>query len=165
MNYIFPKYVIDSCSLIRLKEVYPIDVFSPVWERMTELAECGALVSCEEIYEELESVQGEKDVVLDWAIAHRSIFYPSDELTQEKVLEILGIHPHLLDLKKAKSSGDPFLIATAMKFRCIVVSDEKPSGGPGKVKIPDVCKHHNIPCIQLLDMFRAEGLKLSAVKQ
>jgi len=154
-----PKYAIDSCSLIRLKEVYPVDLFSPIWGKISELADSGRLISCEEIFDELESMQGDGDEVLDWASAHRSIFYPLDENVQRKATEILAIHPHLLDLKKGKSSGDPFLIATAMIYECIVVSDENPSGGPRKVKIPDVCNYHSLKCIRLLDMLRAEGIR------
>lgn len=162
MNQLPPKYVIDSCSLILLKEVYPPDVFLPVWETISEMAECGAIISCEEIFDELEAQEGEDDIVLKWAREHRSIFYPMDEATQKTVLEILANHPNLLDLKKSKSSGDPFLIAIAIKYDCTVVSDEKPSGGPGKVKIPDVCRFYEVKCIKLLDLLRAEGLKLTS---
>lgn len=165
MEYSLPKYTIDSCSLIRLKEVYPLDIFSPVWEVISKLAATGQLISCEEIYDELEAMEGEEDEVLLWAKEHRSIFHPLDGPTQEKVKEMLASYPNLLDLKKSKSSGDPFLIATAMKHGCIVVSDENPSGGPGKVKIPDVCRLYGVGCIRLLDMLRAEGVKLSLPKE
>ena len=66
----------------------------------------------------------------------------------------------MLDLKKSKSGADPFLIAVAMLHKCSIVTEEKPSGGPHKSKIPDVCKAYSIECIPLLEMLRRECLRL-----
>jgi hypothetical protein len=43
-----------------------------------------------------------------------------------------------------------------------VVTAEKASGNPAKPKIPDVCGHRRIPCIEIVDFFRK--LRLEAVK-
>ena len=53
------------------------------------------------------------------------------------------------------------MIAGAAVYSCAVVTEEKPSGGPPKVKIPDVCKLLGVRCITMLDMLREEGLRLT----
>ena len=52
------------------------------------------------------------------------------------------------------------LCAHAILRKCVVVTEEKPSGGPDKSKIPDVCRAYSVECIRVLDMFRREGLRL-----
>jgi len=152
-----PKYAIDTCSLTELRRTYPKDVFPGVWDKVGELAETGTLISIENVYEELKV---QDDEVLEWADEHSEIFKPLDEQIQIETREILEEHPNLIDLKRRKSGADPFLIATAMVFSCSVVTEEKPSGGPNRSKIPDVCRANGIGCIRLLEMLRAEQLCL-----
>ncbi len=90
---------------------------------------------------------------------HKDIFYPLEEDIQKQAQVILAADPRLLDLKK-NSSGDPFVIATAIVYSCAVVTEEKPSGGSNKLKIPDVCAVCGIKCFPLLEMLRLEGLKV-----
>lgn len=154
------KYVIDTCSLIKLREDYPPDIFPNVWEKMSLLADSGTLISSDEVFEELNVDEAIGDPVLAWAEDHRSIFYPLDGFIQGKASEILSSFPGLLDLKRNKSGADPFVIATAIYFSCIVVTDELPTkNSNGRVKIPDVCSKLSISNINLIEMMRAEGLK------
>jgi len=156
MLYHHPKYVIDTCSLIELRRTYPKDVFPGVWDKVGELAESEILISVEDVYEELKV---QDDEVLEWANEHVE-FKPLDEQIQIKASEILENYPNLLNLKKRKSSADPFLIATAMVFSCSVITEETPSGGGPYLKIPDICRSNGIDCIRLLDMLRTENLRL-----
>jgi hypothetical protein len=151
------KYVIDTCSLTYLRRVYPIEVFPSVWEKIKDLVSRGALISCEDVFEEL---QVQDDELTLWAKEHSKIFKPLAVKIQKQVKRILSTHSNLVDLKKKKSSADPFIVATAMVYDCTVVSEEKPSGGPHKSKIPDVCKFYGVRCITLLDMLIEQGLRL-----
>lgn len=151
------KYAIDTCSLMRMRSVYPIGVFPSVWEKITDLADDGVIVSCEDVLEELKV---QDDDLLSWAKERLSMFLPIDGEIQKTVARILKTHGNLLDLKRKKSSADPFLIAFAMINKCTVVTEEQPSGGPDKSKIPDVCKAYNVPHITLLELLTREGLKL-----
>jgi len=157
MNAAPPGYVIDTCSLTALRRVYPEDVFPGVWDKLDKIAESGLLISTEEVYEELKV---QEDVVFQWAKNHSTIFQPLDEITQREVKNILARHPDLIDLKKKKSSADPFLIACAKVNSCAVVTEERSSGAALRPKIPDVCRYERIVCISLLELFRREGLKL-----
>ncbi len=152
-----PKYVVDTCSFTALQRVYPTDVFPGVWDLMDKLASDGILGSVEDVMEELKT---QDDFLYKWAKQHKEIFLPLDGEIQTQASKILSTHDNLIDLKKRKSGADPFIIAAAVVISGAVVTEEKPSGGPHKVKIPDVCKAYKIPCITILQLLRGEGLKL-----
>ncbi|MCD4728711.1 MAG: DUF4411 family protein [Pirellulales bacterium] len=143
-----------------MRRVYPPDVFPGAWAKLDSLADSGLLVSNEEVLEELNRQEDRADEVCEWARCHVVIFHALDGPIQERVREILRSHPNLVDLKRRKSGADPFVVAHAILEKCAVVTEENPSGGPNKVKIPDVCKAYNIECIKVLEMFRRETLRL-----
>ncbi len=153
------SFVIDTCSLTHLNRTYPLDMFKPVWDKVEEMIESQELISIEEVFIELEA---QDDALLDWAKAKRSngFFKPLSADIQGNAKKILMTHPNLIDLKKSKSSADVFLIALAMAVNGSVITEEKPSGGPQKSKIPDVCSHYSIKCISLLGMLREAGFSL-----
>ena len=158
MNDRKPKYVVDTCSLTELRRRYPDDVFPGAWEAITDMADSGILISSTEVKLELEA---QDDLVTDWARKHSFIFIPLITPIQEKAIEILSTFTNLIDDKNLKSSADPFLIATALIKGCTVVTEEIPSGKDAKlVKIPNVCAIFGIPCINLLELFRIERVKL-----
>lgn len=151
------RYAVDTCSLTQLRRSYPSDIFPGVWQKFDALISQMAICSVEEVYFE---IMAQDDGLADWAKLHREIFLPPDEQLQRMVQGILKTHSNLLDVRKDKSGADPWIIAAAMIHKCAVVSEEKPSGGPDRSKIPDVCRHYSVDCIQLLEMLRREGLKL-----
>jgi hypothetical protein len=155
------RYMIDTCSFTTLRREYPSDVFGPVWEHLSSLIKGGQLVSCEDVY--IELIQ-QDDLLAKWIKEHKSMFLPLDEDTQDAAKMILSRFRTLVDLKKKKSSADVFLIASAMREGCVVVTEENRSGGPPKVKIPDVCDGLGVRCIKLLDLFRESGFKLERAK-
>ena len=161
------RYVIDTCSLIKLSEDYPPDVFSIVWDAIDQLADSGVIISSTEVLDELRNTDNEKDMVLMWAERHQRIFLPLDGFVQQKALEILATFENLVDLNKKKSSADAFVIGTAMMYSCVVVTDEKPTNNKAdsghKVRIPDVCKHYKVRYLTLVEMLRAEGVKFSTL--
>lgn len=151
------KYIIDTCSLTTLQRVYPVDVFPGVWALMEKLADTGVIGSIEDVFEELKV---QDDGLSKWAKERQKMFLSLDENIQVHVSKILSTHTTLIDLKKRKSGADPFVIATAITTCSAVVTEEKPSGGPPRTKIPDVCTAYGVKCITLLTMLRTEGLKL-----
>jgi len=151
------KYAVDTCSFTQLGRSYPPDVFPGVWEKVEQLISDQVLCSSEEIYIEIVA---EDDALADWAKKRKQIFLPTNEDVQRYVKDILQTHSNLLELKINKSGADPFLIAMAMLHKCAVVTEEKPSGGPERSKIPDVCRAYAIECIKVLEMLKREGLRL-----
>jgi len=151
-----PKYAIDTCSITAMCRTYPIDVFPSAWNKLDELASSGVVISTEQVLQELKA---QDDEAHEWAKGFKEIFLPLDEEVQGTASLVLGTHPELIDLKRRKSGADPFLIATAKIKSCAVVTEEKPSGGPHRPKIPDVCGAYGLECINVLEMLRREGLK------
>ena len=153
LHTIQPRYIVDTCSFAELRRTYPQDVFPDVWKLIGRLAQAGVVASVEDVLLELAT---QDDEVHQWALARKSIFQPLDIPIQSAVLGILQTHPTLVDMKHRKSSADPFVIAAAQLHSATVVTQEKFSGGPPKVKIPDVCRDLGIPCIDILTLLRRE---------
>ena len=79
---------------------------------------------------------------------------------QGVVAEILAAHQRLVDERRNRSKGDPFVVALATRKGFAVVTGEKASGNLQKPKIPDVCGALNSKCIGLLDLFREQGWQI-----
>lgn len=149
------RYMVDTCSFTELRRAYPRPAFDAVWKLVEALAAAGRLLSIDEVLLELKA---QDDEVSAWASAHESIFLPLAEDIQVRAREVLAQYPTLVDWKRRKSSADPFVIAAAEVKNATVVTQEKPSGGPPAVKIPDVCRGRRVQCIPLLEMLVAEDL-------
>jgi hypothetical protein len=59
----------------------------------------------------------------------------------------------LIDFKNAKSSGDAFLIATAMKYSLAVITEENKHSPK---KIPKICATYKIPCFNITELAEKE---------
>jgi len=150
-----PVYVVDTCSFTELRRTYPRPHFDAVWKLIERVADEGRLVSVEDVFLELDA---QDDEVAEWARARRGLFLPLTEELQAKAREILSTHPTLVDVKKRKSGADPFLVALGVLRHACVVTQERRSGGPPAVKIPDVCAAYGVRCVPLLQLLQDEGL-------
>jgi hypothetical protein len=66
----------------------------------------------------------------------------------------------LVDSKKNRSGGDPWVIALARTRGLTVVTAEKAADNLTKPKIPDVCGALGIACIEVVDFFRQQKWRL-----
>jgi hypothetical protein len=146
---------VDTCSFTELRRTYPRPHFDAVWKLVERVADEGRILSVDDVFLELNA---QDDEVADWARTRRGLFLPLTDDVQRKAREILASHPTLIDVKKKKSGADPFLIALALLRGAAVVTQERKSGGPPTVKIPDVCAAHRVRCIPLLVLLQDEGL-------
>jgi hypothetical protein len=55
---------------------------------------------------------------------------------------------------KGSSSGDAFLIATALKYKLIIITEENKEK---QNKIPQICKDYGIQTVSLTDLCICEG--------
>ena len=135
---------------------YPPDTFPGVWEQLGNLAAQGQLLFIDEVVEEL----GRKDDgAREWVDARPESIVAIDGPIQDAVTSLLRDHQRMLDTRRNKSGVDPFVIALAQVRGCSVLSGERSTGSLQRPKIPDVCAAVNVGCVNLLDMFRAEGLQ------
>jgi hypothetical protein len=158
-------YIIDSCSLIDLMRMNPVDIYESVWSRIELSVRRGLIISHEEVMRELA---GKDDDLTAWTKRNSKMFRQLTSSQVAKVTEIQRDYPTLVDPDKDTPEADPFLIALALEDdtqrtilpterRRIVVTEEKPKGG--KVNIPFVCQKYGVECIGILEMFRREGWK------
>jgi hypothetical protein len=150
-------YVFDTSSCVVLKNYYP-NTFPTLWEQLNELIETGRVVSVREVRAELTS-RSDSDVVDQWARQHQSIFITPSIAEMQFVQQIFSI-PHFQALvgNQAMLQGnpvaDPFVIASAKIKNGCVVTEEKLK--PNAAKIPNVCQHFEIPCINLEEFMNQE---------
>ena len=78
------------------------------------------------------------------------------ERIQEKVAEIVNQYPALLNFKKGtgKSSGNAFLIATAIVYGLTIITEEK-QGIEGK--IPDIASKFGVETININGLCEKES--------
>jgi uncharacterized protein DUF4411 len=149
-------YSIDSSGILDLFRYYPQDVFPTIWTQMDAAVSSKTIVAIDEVYRELEK---KDDSAFQWLKARRAIVIDLDIDIQKAVASLLAVHPRLVDTRKNRSSGDPFVIALAQARGLAVVTGEKPSGVLAKPNIPDVCVALNLQWMNVLSMFRNEGWK------
>jgi predicted nucleic acid-binding protein len=133
---------------------YPPDVFPTIWSQMDESAKKGEIFVVEEVLRELEK---KDDGIHKWVKQREAIVVPIDDEVQKRVVEIMFKYGRLVDTKKNRSVGDPWVVALALVRGLTVVTGEKASGNLAKPKIPDVCKDLSLSCIEMVDFFRKQG--------
>ena len=150
-------YVFDSSSFFELNSFYPT-VFPAVWKKIDAAAASQVLLSTREVLAEIE--EGDTDTVLAWTKKNKSIFSTPSAKETAFVAKILAV-PHFQQLigRKAQQRGtpvaDPFVIACAKVKEGTVVTEERLK--PNAAKIPNVCGHFNISCMNLEGFMKAQG--------
>ena len=78
---------------------------------------------------------------------------PLDAEVQDLVRRVVKTNPELVDFKTNKSSGDAFLIATAMKYGLTVITNEKKNSNK---KNPFTCQMLNVLCVNIIEFFEQQ---------
>lgn len=123
---------------------------------MSEASKNQEIFVIDEVVAELER---KDDDVHKWVKQREAMIVAIDEQIQSCLAKLMSKYPRLVDSKKNRSGGDPWVIALAQARSWTVVTAEKPSGNLTKPKIPDVCKDLSIPCIEVVEFFRRQGWK------
>ena len=145
------KYIIDTSSILAQKDDEPHrrKINKTLWNNIDNLIAEGRILTCSEIIEEVNDKE-----LKQWFVSLKGIILPIDDDVQNNVKKVVTTNPQLIDFKKIKSSGDAFLIATAMKYGLTVITEESKTG---EKKIPFVCKNLKVPCVDILGLCEAEG--------
>ncbi|MFY9620527.1 MAG: PIN domain-containing protein [Pyrinomonadaceae bacterium] len=151
-------YIFDTSSCRILRHYYP-NRFPSVWAGLDQLVAAGEVISTREVFNELEQFD-DPGPVLNWAKHHKEIFTtPTNEET-EFVARIFQVqHFHALIAQKSILTGrpvaDPFVVAAAAVRNGTVVTQEVMK--PNAAKIPNVCAHFNLPCMNLEEFMTDQG--------
>lgn len=145
------KYIMDASSLISQRDGEPHNkrTFQTLWHNIENLIDAGKIVTCSEIAVELHD-----NDVTSWLSSAHCVIIPIDDEIQRNVIKVVTTYPRLVDIGRNKSSGDPFLIATAMKYDLTVITEE---GKDSPRKIPQVCGCMGIDCININELCLREG--------
>lgn len=144
-------YVFDTNSLSNVLNHYYRHRFPSFWEKFDEAIREGCLVSVRECKFELKDKFS--DEAIERLVEHNADFF--DSPTTEELAFITQIYsiPHFLqNLERKKLLGggyfaDPFIIAKAKVLDGVVVTEEQLKDTAAK--IPNICKHFDIACVNL----------------
>lgn len=95
-------------------------------------------------------------VLHNWLGSKQCVILPIDDEVQRNVKRIVTEHPKMISFSggKGSSSGDAFLIATAMKYNLTIITEENKDK---QNKIPNICKYYGIPTMSITELCVAEG--------
>ncbi len=151
-------YVLDTNSFRVLGHYFP-ERFPSFWSQFDGLVGEGRIISTREVYNELE-YQARREHLREWIAANKHIFLvPSPEETNF-VGQIFGVRhfQQLLNQKRVLNGGaaaDPFVVALAKAHGgCVVTEEAKKKNA---AKIPNVCEHFRVTCMNLEQMMLQEG--------
>lgn len=145
------QYSIDTSALMDAwSRWYPPDLFPSLWGRLEQSTDDQQIVASEEVRNELER---KDDDLFAWVSSRPKMFLELDDYTQVAASEILGEFPKMVDERTGKSMADPFVIAVARVHDLAVVTGEK-GGTVQRPKIPNVCDHYGLRCIDIVSLIR-----------
>lgn len=151
-------YVFDTSSLSNLKHFYP-QVFTTIWDELDRMVRAGELISTKEVWNEMQRGNSSQHTN-DWLKVRKQIFITPSADELRFVAEILAI-PHFQALigERQRLMGipvaDPFVIACAKVKGGTVVTEEQLK--KNAAKIPNVCAHFRIPCMNLEQFMQQLG--------
>ena len=139
------RYIIDTSSILSQKPTEPHrrQVYKSLWNKIDDYIKHGVIVTCSEVAEEIKDKS-----IKEWLHAQRCCILDIDIEIQLNVRKIVSENPKMIEFTNGKgtSSGDAFLIATAMKYGLIIISEEnqdKPT------KIPQISKSYGIESVKI----------------
>ena len=150
-------YVFDTSPLSSLFKHFYRSRFPTLWERFDVLVVDGSVTSTREVARELDRyAQADQQ----WMRANRSVFTTPTAREGEFVREIYRVRHFRqnIELRKIQKGGlnaDPFVVAKAAVNRATVVTLE--SVTPNAAKIPNICHHFDVQCMNLEEFMESEG--------
>lgn len=126
------------------------------WTGIEQLAEEKRLGIPPQVLEELGE---EKDELYKWCKDREEILiWEPSEFTEAFYSEMVNSYPGLATshIGVGRNYADLYVVATAQIYNAAVVTTEKLDRSK-KIKIPDICKDHDIDCLQPYDIIKNEG--------
>lgn len=150
------RYCLDADSLITPKNTaYRFDVWPQFWDFLRGKILEGVVYSCSRVYQEW--VEGD-DELSEWVKALRSagLCAEATDAVQGRYRVVANyVYDHYEEhhVSKFLSGADPWAIAQAWADgSCLVTFEKQVAPSAKKVKIPNVCAHFEVRCINLYDM-------------
>ena len=154
-----PIYCIDTSSILEWYiRSYPPEIFPSLPQRMEDLIADGRLRSPKIVMDEIKP----GDDCHKWAKAQTELFVEESGAVQRLVRKLMATHHNPAKPLKGINNADPFVIALAMDGGAdwVVVTDEHQGTSEAR-KIPFVCTHEKVRCINFQGLMKNEGWKFS----
>lgn len=152
------KWCFDTSALIEpWVRHYPPDLFPRLWEALHAMSAAGVIAAPVDVRIELER---QSDGLSDWAKGLTGFFTEADRPVVEVYANVVNEFPGFMKVNSTKSGADPFVVAMAAVRGVPVVTYETMAKKDAAPKIPNVCSAMGIQCVSLVDVLRAEGIKL-----
>ena len=153
-------YVVDTSSFIVMWHYFP-DRFPTFWTDLDTLVANGSVVSVSEVLKELNN-DATRPHLAAWLKKNKPLFSSPNSTETRNVAKIFSVKQFqsLLkrkDILEGKQVADPWVIARAMALNGCVVTEE--STRPEVLRIPQVCAHFKLKCINLEGMMLQQGLR------
>lgn len=140
---------------------YPEDVFPAVKVEVEKLIVAGRWKAVERVKDEIDHVGS--PTLKAWAKVRRDQFVRHDAAIMKEASAITHAYPGLIDPYAQHDEADRYVIAFARLNGWTVVTHETPArtkkNPPRTHYIPDVCRSLGVPCIDLVQLMRAERWK------
>jgi len=147
-------YSLDTSALLDgWKHWHPPDLFPSLWDRIVDSINNGDLRAIEEVQRELSR---RDDDLYNWVKANSDLIIPMSSDVFNAASEIMQQFVSLVQKGSIRSQGDPFVIAFA-KVNCLTVITGEKFGTKEHPKIPFVCNHYKIKCINIVDFIREQS--------
>jgi hypothetical protein len=151
-------YVLDTSVISALHRNYFRSRFVTLWKNFDTLVADGGVTSTREVHRELSERSTGAD--FEWAKLHSSLFVTPTAREASFVAEIYGVPHFQLNIERQKIIkgglvADAFVIARALGVSGVVVTMEKFKDN--SARIPNICKHFDVPCIDLEGFMEQEG--------
>jgi hypothetical protein len=155
--------VIDTSSLLVVRERFGRNNEQTVFSSLTALVTTGNLFFPPEVYGELERGCGtEPDPPLRWA---RSIREQAERRARfETVQAVLAVAPDVLDPDSPYEPADPYVVALGLDMRVevsgievTIITDDR-RDKPGKLSLATAAGLVRLPTVPLFAFLRAEGM-------
>ena len=159
-----PDYWLDSNIFIEGKKgPYGFDIAPRFWKLIDELVVEGQISCPMRVYHEMLDVQ---DDLAAWAQERREsgLFLEPEAAVQENFAQIAryvqASYPNTNATQRFLDRADPWVIAHATEAGSAVVTMEiAVQPNVQKVKIPNVCDHFDVPCVNTYQMLRELGVR------
>ena len=151
-------YVFDTMIFSQLFDYYYRDQFPSLWARFELLVKEGKVTSAREVKKELENHANNK---FKNEIAGLQQLFTEPTSDEKRFVTRIYAEPRFLNqfptrhLLKGGAYADPFVIARAAVHNGTVVTNE--SEFKGGTKIPNLCKHFQIDCVDFQGFMRREN--------
>jgi predicted nucleic acid-binding protein len=151
-------YVLDTNVVSNLHKNYYRKRFVSLWKAFDQLVVDGKVTSTREAYRELHDGVPGSDT--EWAQANEVLFTTPDAKEAAFVGQIYAVAHFQANIEKQKlfkggRNADPFIVARAHVIGGTVVTTERHK--PHAVKVPNICEHFKIPCLDLEGFMEKEG--------